>query len=105
VPGTVAYMSPEQVKAQELDARTDLFSFGAVMYEMAATGRMPFEGESSGEIRGAILHKEPTQPAELNPQVSARLEAVIDKALEKDRNLRYGRGRKTLACSAYINGE
>jgi len=76
------------VKAKELDARTDLFSFGAVLYEMA-TGRMPFEGESSGEICGAILHKEPTPPAELNPQVSAGLGAVIDKALEKDRNLRY----------------
>jgi serine/threonine protein kinase/tetratricopeptide (TPR) repeat protein len=86
--GTVAYMSPEQVKAKELDARTDLFSFGAVLYEMA-TGRMPFEGESSGEICGAILHQEPLPPSQVNPHVSAGLEAVILRALEKDRNLRY----------------
>jgi serine/threonine protein kinase/predicted negative regulator of RcsB-dependent stress response len=86
--GTVAYMSPEQVKAKELDARTDLFSFGAVLYEMA-TGKMPFGGESSGELCGAILRDEPTLPSQVNPQVSAGLEAVTQKALEKDRNLRY----------------
>ncbi len=86
--GTVAYMSPEQVKAKELDARTDLFSFGAVLYEMA-TGKMPFQGESSGELCGAILRDEPTLPSQVNPLVSAGLEAVIQKALEKDRNLRY----------------
>jgi tetratricopeptide (TPR) repeat protein len=86
--GTVAYMSPEQVKAKDLDVRTDLFSFGAVLYEMA-TGRMPFDGESSGEICGAILRDEPVPPSQLNPHVSLGLEAVILRALEKDRNLRY----------------
>src|SRR5271165_4690470 len=86
--GTVAYMSPEQVKAKELDARTDLFSFGAVLYEMA-TGRMPFEGESSGEIVGAILRDQQLPPSQLNPEVSVGLEALIGKSLEKDRKLRY----------------
>ena len=86
--GTVAYMSPEQVKARDLDARTDLFSFGAVLYEMA-TGRMPFEGESSGDICGAIIRDQPPPPSQVNPEASAGLEAIISKALEKDRNLRY----------------
>ena len=86
--GTVAYMSPEQVRAKDLDARTDLFSFGAVLYEMA-TGKLPFDGSSAGEICGAILHQESAPLSEVNPQVSLGLEAVIRKALEKDRNLRY----------------
>jgi len=86
--GTVAYMSPEQVRAKDLDSRTDLFSFGAVLYEMA-TGKMPFDGSSSGEICGLIILQEPAPPSQVNPEVSPGLEAVVRKALEKDRNLRY----------------
>jgi serine/threonine protein kinase/tetratricopeptide (TPR) repeat protein len=86
--GTMAYMSPEQVKAKELDARTDLFSFGALLYEMAS-GQMPFNGSSQGEICSAILRDQPLPASQINPGVSPGLEAVIAKALEKDRNLRY----------------
>ncbi len=88
IPGTAVYMSPEQARSEAIDGRSDLFSFGVVMYEMS-TGKKPFTGNNSLMTLDAVLHKKPKPPRELNPKVPIELEGIIGKAMEKDRNHRY----------------
>jgi eukaryotic-like serine/threonine-protein kinase len=103
-PGTAAYMSPEQARGQQLDARTDLFSFGLILYEMA-TGRRAFTGDNAAQLRDGLLNRAPTPPVELNPELPADLQDIIQKCLEKDRDLRYQKAAQIRSDLARIKRE
>src|SRR5271155_5942617 len=102
--GTVPYMSPEQIRGEKLDARTDLYSFGLMLYEMA-TGKRAFSGDTTAALHEAILNSRPVPPRELNPELPPRLEEIINKALEKDREARYQTTAEMCAALTALNAD